>query len=48
MERKKYVNLPLAGNVQHGMRQENGVPTELRIFYGKNKGRANGFACKKV
>ena len=24
MERKKYVNLPLAGNVQHGMRRANG------------------------
>ncbi len=45
MERRKIVNLPLAGNVQHGIRQENGAPTELRIFYCKNKGRANGFAC---
>lgn len=33
METKKYVNLPLAGNVQHGIRHENGVPAELRIFY---------------
>lgn len=36
MERKKFVNLPLAGNVQHGTRQENGAPVELRIFYSKD------------
>lgn len=37
MEKTKYVNLPLAGTVQHGIMQENGVPTELGYFITKIK-----------
>lgn len=37
MEKTRYVNLPLAGNIQHGIKTENGFPKELGYFIAKTK-----------
>lgn len=37
MERTRYVNLPLAGNIQHGIKTEKGFPKELGYFIAKTK-----------
>ena len=37
MEKTRYVNLPLAGNIQHGIKTEKGFPKELGYFIARTK-----------
>lgn len=37
MEKTRYVNLPLAGMIQHGIRTEKGFPKELGYFIARTK-----------
>ena len=48
MERTRFIKLPIAGQLSHGTRKENGRPAELRIFYSKGQRTTNGFTCKKI